>query len=175
MRVSRVVLAGAAGLSLVALSAATAVSGDDDHEFRAKLIGYQEVPSVSTPARGWFKADVHDDEITFTLNYGGLSAPVQQAHIHFGQAGVNGGISVFLCTNLGNAPAGVPTPPPCPQSGELTGTLTAASVGGPDAQGIAPGEMTELLRAVKAGVGYVNVHSEKFPGGEIRGKLRVHD
>jgi hypothetical protein len=38
-------------------------------------------------------------------------------------------------------------------------------------QGIAAGDFAELVRAIRAGKAYVNVHSSVFPGGEIRGQL----
>ena len=77
------------------------------------LAGYEEVPSVSTTGNGEFRARISRDEsqIDWELSYSDLEGAVQQAHIHFGQKGVNGGISVFLCTNLGNGPAGIQ---PCP-------------------------------------------------------------
>ena len=53
----------------------------------------------------------------------------------------------------------------------LSGTISAEQVIGPAAQGIAPGELEELLRAMAAGVTYANVHSQAFPGGEIRGQI----
>ena len=46
---------------------------------------------------------------------------------------------------------------------------------GPANQGIAAGEFDELVRAIRAGVTYANVHSEKFPGGEIRGQIEGGD
>lgn len=50
--------------------------------------------------------------------------------------------------------------------------LAAADmVGSAAAQGIAAGEFAELLRAVRAGQTYVNVHSTKFPGGEVRAQI----
>jgi CHRD domain len=149
-------------------------SGDDDEgRTRARLIGYREVPAISTDARGTFRARmVGDHAFTFRLRYRDLSSDVQQAHIHFGQKNVAGGISVFLCSNLGNGPAGTAT---CPQSGEVTGTIRAAQVIGPAGQGITAGEFDELLRAIRAGVAYANVHSELFPAGEIRGQLRGGD
>ncbi len=49
--------------------------------------------------------------------------------------------------------------------------LTAADVIGPAGQGISPGEFDELLRAMRRGATYANVHSTGFPGGEIRGKI----
>src|SRR5687767_4107945 len=74
--------------------------------FKGTLSGFEEVPSVSTAASGEFRASINDaeTEITYELSYSDLEGTVQQAHIHFGQAGVNGAIEVFLCTNLGNAP-----------------------------------------------------------------------
>ena len=53
----------------------------------------------------------------------------------------------------------------------MTGTIAAADVIGPAAQGIAPGEFRELVRAMRAGATYANVHSTTFPAGEIRGQI----
>jgi hypothetical protein len=110
-----------------------------------------------------------DAAFTYTLTYSGLTGAVQQAHSHFAQKGVNGGIMVFYCTNLGNGPAGTQA---CPASGTITGRVTAADIiGGAGAQGISPGEFAEVLRAIRAGSAYTNVHSNLFPGGEIRGQI----
>jgi hypothetical protein len=98
---------------------------------------------------------------------------VTQAHIHIGQPGVNGGIVLFLCTNLA-PPAGVPVPPACPNTpGQsiVTGTLSAANVITTTAQGIAAGDFAEVINAMRALVSYANVHSDQFPGGEIRGQI----
>ena len=99
----------------------------------------------------------------------GIATPVLQAHIHFGQEAVNGGISAFLCSNLGNGPAGTqPCPPP---PARVTGTISAADVVGPDGQGSPPASSSELVRALRAGVAYANVHSDQYKGGEIRGQI----
>ena len=140
-------------------------------QIKALLTGYEEVPAVSTAASGELRARISNDEseIEYTLSYSDLEGAVLQSHIHLGQAGVNGGVSVFLCTNLGNGPAGTQ---PCPAPpATITGTLRAADVVGPAAQGIAPGEFAELIRAIRAGSTYVNVHSSKFPGGEVRSQI----
>jgi hypothetical protein len=95
---------------------------------------------------------------------------VRQAHIHLGQKGVNAGVIVFLCqTDTNRDPTMLA--PTCPQSGTVSGTLTAANVIGPANQGIAAMEFAELVAAIRAGAVYVNVHTAGFPGGEIRGQL----
>lgn len=145
------------------------------------LIGYEEVPSISTEGNGQFKARINNSgtEISYSLSYSDLEGAVQQAHIHLGQKGVNGGITVFLCSNLGNGPAGTQACPPAPAT--ITGTITAADVSPPIPatlaarnQGLDTGEFDELLSAIRAGSTYVNVHSTKWPGGEIRSQIN-HD
>ena len=138
--------------------------------WRTTLGGYEEVPAVSSGSSGDFTATVSHDEtsISWQMSYE-MQNNVLQSHLHFGSAGTNGGVSVFLCTNLGNGPAGTQ---PCPQgSATIGGTLTAADVVGPTAQGIAPGEFGELIAAIRAGHVYANVHSTPWPGGEVRGQL----
>jgi hypothetical protein len=46
---------------------------------------------------------------------------------------------------------------------------------GPTGQGIDAGEYDEFLEALDAGLTYVNVHSSKYPGGEIRAQLDFED
>jgi hypothetical protein len=176
-------LIAVAGLALIAVDAVTADdrrSRPDNRAF-AELKPTEEVPAVSSPARGRFKAtiDAENHTISYELSYDGLEAPALQAHIHIAQRRVNGGVSVFLC---GNAPAvppeTVPQPPACPPApATITGALTAANIIGPTAQGIEPtsgtvNEFDELLALLRKELAYVNVHSARFPGGEIRGQVR---
>jgi hypothetical protein len=145
---------------------------DADVNFAAKLQGKNEVPALASFARGTFTAVLAADlsEISWTLEYEGVE-DVAQAHIHLGQAGVNGGIMLFLCSNLGNGPAGTQA---CPAgSGTLSGTSTGVDIVGPGAQGVAAGNFFLFQRGLRQGVAYANVHSTTFPGGEIRGQLRV--
>jgi hypothetical protein len=170
-RVKLAVAVAVLGAMVVAVTAALAGGGDG--KIRERLSGYEEVPAVSTPARGAFHAQLMpgQGQIGYKLSYADLSSAVQQAHIHFGQRHVNGGITVFLCTNLGNGPAGTQTCPPAPAT--ITGTIRPQDVIGPAVQGIAPGEFDELVDAIRAGVTYANVHSATFPNGEIRAQLKV--
>src|SRR5260370_24554605 len=116
-------------------------------EFGAWLNGFEELGALNaetgairSAGKGTLSLDVDKSQITYTLNYLGLSAPVTQAHIHLGKIHVPGGVMVFFCTNGGNGPAGTPL---CPASGgTVTGTWTAASVVGPAAQNVTPGDFS---------------------------------
>jgi len=169
MRVKLALAVAAAGA--VAVGGTAAFAGGGGKPARGALSGYQEVPVVSSPASGRFEATVTptNDGLAYRLSYSGLEGDVTQAHIHFGQRGVNGAISAYFCSNLAGPPAGTQACPPSPAT--VTGTIKAADIIGPAAQGIAPGELGELLAAIRVGATYANVHSTKFPGGEIRAQL----
>ncbi len=176
---------GTLGLTLLSVLGAVAlpVQADDDEDFAARLKPFDEVPSVSSAANGSFRAELNSSAtaLTYTLTYRNLEGAVQQAHIHFGDKDVNGGISIWLCSNLPSPP----TPPntqACPLTAEatITGTVGATQTVGPTAQGIDAGEFAEIVRAIRKGLAYANVHSARFPGGEIRGQIerrggRDHD
>lgn len=161
---------GATVAVVATTSAATARGGQN--EFREQLTGYEETPvALSTTGNGQVRVHIDDrrDRISFRLSYNSLEGDVLQAHIHFGAPAQTGGISAFLCTNLGNGPEGTPE---CPApSGTVTGTITPDDVIGPGGQGIAAGEFDEFVDAIREGATYANVHSTLYPGGEIRGQL----
>ena len=148
-----------------------------DEALNTKLKGYEEVPAVSSTGTGRFKAkiDKASNTLHYEISYSGLEGEVRQSHIHIGQRGVNGGITLWLCQTTQN-PSPTPTTTPfCPQAGTVSGVLSSADVIGPVAQGVAAAEFSEVLAAMRAGVAYVNVHSSKHGGGEIRGQLREDD
>jgi hypothetical protein len=159
-------------LALVALSMAlTLPAWAQRGTTTTRLQGFEEVPAIATPAEGRFSARINHAEntISYELSYSGLQGSITQAHIHFAQEGVNGAIVIFLCSNLGNGPAGTQACPASP--GSISGTATADDVLAVAAQGISAGQMHKVLRAIRSGIAYVNVHSTLFPGGEIRGQL----
>lgn len=168
-RLRLVLIAGVLGA--VAIAATVAIAGGNS-DIRERLTGYEEDPAtVSTTGKGTFhaKVDRGKDQISWRLRYSDTESAVTQAHIHFGGRHQSGGISVFLCSNL-------PSPPPgtqaCPNpSGTVTGVIDADDVIGPSGQGIAAGQLEELIDALRAGVTYVNVHTMGYPGGEIRAQI----
>jgi hypothetical protein len=174
-------------VTLAILGSQGLVGADDDSRnsrgLRARLTGFEEPPSISTTGHGTFTATISRDEtsISYELRFSDLEGSVTQSHIHIAQRGVNGGISMWLCgTTALPGPEGTPrcnaTEPA--SEGVVTGVLTAAQVIGPSGpvtnpQSIAPGEFAEVLRAIRAGVAYANVHSTRNGPGEIRGQIRV--
>ena len=172
----RRVLVSVAVIALVAVTSIVLAQGGFK-KISEILSGYEETASggggaVSTTGNGTFNARISNDEsqIEWELSYSDLEGAVQQAHIHFGQKSVTGPISVFLCTNLGNGPAGTQ---PCPAPpATISGTITAADVTNlANERGISAGELDELILAIRAGTTYVNVHSTRWPGGEIRSQI----
>ena len=151
----------------------TRLNADEESRsnLRATLRGFNETPANSTPASGSFHATINgDSSITFDLTYSGLVADSLFAHIHLGQKNVAGGVMIFFCDNSNPSRS----PRTCPtRAGTVTGTVTAADVIGPTGQGISAGEFAKVLEAIHSGVTYVNVHSTKFPAGEIRGQVRA--
>ena len=143
--------------------------------FAARLRGFEEVPPISTEGQGFFLGTLNPagTAMDYQLFYFGLQGIVTQSHIHVGQPGVNGGIVLFFCTNLA-PPAGVPAPPACPSApgvNSVAGTLTASNVITQAGQGISASEFAEVIRAIRGGVAYANLHTDLFPGGEIRGRI----
>ncbi len=161
-------------LALVALSMALTLPAwaQGGRSTNTRLRAFEEVPAISSLGDGRFTAQLSGGEtsLSYELDYSRMQGTVAQAHIHIAQKGVNGGIMIFLCSNLGNGPAGTQACPPSP--GSISGTVDAGDVLAVNAQGIAPGEFAEVVRAMRNGVTYVNVHTDLFPGGEIRGQLR---
>ncbi len=161
----------AVGLTVVAASAlADRGNGHGSNKFSAKLTGFEETPSESTPGSGTFKARLTNGGtiLHYRLKYEDFEAGEGQtlfAHIHFGQVGVAGGVSAFLC-------GGGDKPPCTPLEGDISGDIDAADVIGPAGQGIAAGEMAELLRAMKKGYTYANVHTTLNGPGLVRGQIK---
>jgi hypothetical protein len=167
-------------LTLLALSCTGSYRADDSSTtgqgnqggtVRALLTGYQEVPAVSSQGIGQFSAQLSDDKtkINFKLQWKNLEgATIAKADLRFGQFSVNGDVVALLC----GAGATLAT---CgdPAAGSIEGSIGTADILGPKAQGIDPAETTvldEVLKAIISGNTYVNIHTDKFPDGEIRGQ-----
>ena len=153
-------------ISLALVSGFTASRSNESH--KARLLGFEEVPAVSSTGTGDLKLKVDEDAqtIEFELSYENLEGTTTgAAHIHIGQEGANGGVVAFFCGGNG-------TPPCTPTSGFFKGTIEPDDITAVPGQGIALEEWSEVVRAMRAGKIYANVHTNKHPGGEIRGQVK---
>ena len=164
MQTKNIAFLAIAALAVFVLTAPAAHSQTED--FFAKLIGSREVPPVNTAGTADFQMTNQNGNITFSLNFSGLSSSLTLAHLHFAPTKVSGGVMIFLCGGGGQ--------PDCPAvtEGTITGTITAANVTGPTTQGIDVGDLDSALEAVRAQLSYVNMHTTNFASGEIRGQVR---
>ena len=156
---------------VVAAPIAITVRADSDDEttFRARLTGFGEVPPKLVDGNGKFTGALSADStsISWTLTWTGLTGPAQVAHIHFGPPQNTGTPVVFFCGGGGR--------PACPDgpghSGSLTGTWTAADVLAVPSQNVAAGDFAGFVKILRVHLGYANVHTTLFSGGEIRGQV----
>lgn len=152
---------------VLALTGSSIRADNEDNRLKANLDGFQEIPSKLTNGHGTLTAQINATSITYTLTFSGLTTPAVASHIHFAQRGVNGGIFAFLCGGGGK--------PACPAAGgTVTGTITAADILAPTPdQGLAAGDFAGAVRAIQSGNTYANVHTTRFPAGEIRGQIKA--
>jgi len=152
----------------------TKAKSDDELTISARMVGLGEVPPNSSKGVADFRGTISSDgtTITYTLKWNGLTTLPLFSHIHFAPTKENGGVMVFLCGEGGK--------PACTQatSGTATGTITAADIVGPAAQGIPPapnGKFADVIRAIRTHNAYANLHTTMFPGGEVRGAVEARD
>ena len=157
-------LASFLALSMVGAAPALGAEG-----LSAQLNSYEETPStLNSPGTGVFLGLIDNDEtvINYQLFYTDLQgATVLFAHIHFGKPGESGGVVAFLCGGGGK--------PACPAAGSvITGSIVSANVQALAGQNLAAGDMAAFARAIRNGFTYVNVHTNTFPSGELRGQIK---
>jgi CHRD domain len=153
----------------------------DTRSFSTRLSTFNEVPPKANGAHGTFLAKLSEDGTTlnWTFTWTGLTGPPLFAHIHFGLKGGNYPVMTFFCGGPKGDPA-IPQKPDCPQttSGSITGTTSAADIialnTAPNDQALDQHDFAGLLSALRAGSAYANMHTPRFPGGEIRGQIAAH-
>lgn len=150
--------------AVLALAGTVGIADAGPRTTTAHLQGGQEVPAAETNAQGQFVMKVAPDgeRIDHRLIVANID-DVFMAHLHMAPAGQNGGVVVWLYPD---------SPPPQPIPGPTNGTLATGTITADDLVGSTEGaELGDLLDAVDAGNIYVNVHTDAFPAGEVRGQL----
>jgi CHRD domain len=139
-------------LAVLALTAALAAGGlaavqtGGTLKLSAKLTAAREVPKpkgVPAAATGRFTGTLKGKKLTFKLTFSHLSGKAFAAHIHKGKAGTSGPVIVSLCG-------------PCKSPVSKTVTVTS-----------------QARNAIEHAATYVNVHTPKNTGGEIRGQIKA--
>jgi hypothetical protein len=153
-------------IGTIALAFALAACGSSSPatHFRATMNAANEVGGVTSDGGGTADYTVDGGTVTFTVTFSNLTSNANMAHIHVGPAGVNGGIAVPFTSLL----------PPHATSGTFSGTFSAANVmaaSTPDGGiGVDAGDYEGLLRLMREGNTYTNIHSTTYQAGEIRGQ-----
>ncbi len=132
--------------------------------FRAHLTGDQEVPPVETRATGQavFQLSRDGESLSYRLIVANIEN-VRMAHIHLGPAGTNGPVVVWLYPSA---------PPPLPIPGRTNGVLATGVITKDNLVGqLVDKELSALVELMKDGETYVNVHTDQYPPGEIRGQI----
>lgn len=114
--------------------------------YKATLNGASETPKTATSGQGSAEvnADAATKQLSWRVQYSGLTGPAMAAHIHCGAG------------PTANGPVAVPLG----QSPNLASPITGS------------GKMTDAQFAdLQAGNCYVNIHTAANKGGEIRGQL----
>jgi hypothetical protein len=123
---------------------------ETDKAYTAMLDAEQEVADVNSDATGLstFNLSKSGMEVNYQVVVQGLTGPITMAHLHNAPAGVDGPVVVDLGDGInGNV---------------ISGTFDPAAFEG-------------LLDEMMAGNIYINVHTDQFPAGEIRGQLMLNN
>jgi hypothetical protein len=148
------------------------VAKADQLIFTATMTGAQEVPPTGSPGVGsvLLTIDTVTNLMTVNVSFAGLVSPTTIAHIHC--CAPPGGIAIPATTvpSFPGFPVGVTT-------GTFLGTfdLSLASSYNPAFITASGGTVAAAQAAFIAGLlngqAYFNIHTQQFPGGEIRGQL----
>ncbi|OZC03872.1 CHRD domain-containing protein [Rubricoccus marinus] len=114
------------------------------------LSGDQEVPPFETSASGSATVTVDGTTVTVTGSFMGLTGDYQASHVHAGARGMNGPVVFALNPTVPMAMA---------RSGEWEAANNMFEVS------------TTFADSLRAGLAYINVHSDASPSGEIRGQI----
>ncbi len=131
------------------------------HTYKAKLSGSDVVPPVKTGASGeaTFNKGKDTNEMTYKLHVKDLENATS-AHIHEGKKGRNGPPVVSLF----NGPR---------KETKFSGMLAEGTITAKDLSGSLKGKtIKDLIDMIEAGNAYVNVHTDKYPDGELRGQIK---
>ncbi len=146
---------------LMAMLPALGSGAEKTHAYKAELSGHAVIPMATTTAKGMatFETTMSGKELTFKLTVEDIEN-VTAAHIHIAKKGKNG-----------PPVAGLFAGPK--KEGKFSGTLGEGTITDKDLVGPMAGKtVKDLIKALRSGELYVNVHTDKYPDGELRGQIK---
>jgi len=149
-------------LVLALLAVTGSVTANGKRTFTAHL--KEEAPGVETQAVGQsiFRVSKDGESVYFKIIVANLDN-ITMAHIHWKPGGGDAPPVVWLI------PEG---PPPTLLPGTTNGILVEGTFTADHFVGNLAGmSVSDLVEIFRAGEAYVNVHTSKYPGGEIRGDI----
>jgi hypothetical protein len=148
-------------LALLALAPTLGVAAEKAHAYKAGLSGGAVVPKITTTAKGAavFETTMGGKELKYKLTVEDIEN-VTAAHIHIGKKGKNGPPVAGLF--------GGPK-----KEGKFSGTLGEGTITDKELVGPMGGKtVKDVIKALRSGELYVNVHTGKYPDGELRGQIK---
>lgn len=139
----------------------SSIQAQEGETFSASLSGKEEVPPTESSATGWakFQTDDNGTQVSYWVNITGLNE-ITGAHIHNGSAGQNGDVVVSL------------SGPDSAENGDNATLSLKGNITTDDLQGPLEGkELSEMVSLMSDGTVYVNVHTDEFKDGAIRGQI----
>jgi uncharacterized membrane protein len=136
--------------------------------FSASLVGTNEVPAVTTTAAGRMDLVQEDSvNILYTIATTARTDSVTMVHIHAAASGSNGPIMVWFFPTEASRAAG----PGTGTAAAVNGVVRVGRISRAGTSFVAPFTWDSLLTRMNAGTAYVNLHTRRFGGGEIRGQV----
>jgi hypothetical protein len=137
-------------------------------QYRSAPVGEFEVPARDSTAEADVKLKLSPDgqELRYDLKITEPITDVLQAHLHHGAAGSNGPIVAWLYPTDQEAVRLIP--------GEFDGRLARGVITEADLRADFAGDWEGFLEALENGEIYANVHTVRFPPGEIRDQVHTH-
>lgn len=165
------VAALATAVGLVACSETYGVisaSAPTKTNFTTTLSGANEVPAVTTSASGWANWVLEDpNTLQYEIYVAGIDS-VTMAHFHANVAGQNGPIMAWFVPTEASRAAGVGNI----SVGASGGILRQNRVTRASLAMVAPFTWDSLVTRMQAGSTYLNVHTRRNSGGELRGQVQ---
>jgi len=150
---NRVLTASVVGAAFVGVALVSPLaSAKDGGSAAIPLNAEQETTGSTSAGSGFFSYTIDGDQLCYELSVADLTMAPFAAHIHPGARNVAGPVGVPLLT----PPAATSTVSEC---------ITAAEAGA-----MTPAELAAIVADPRAF--YVNVHTNNWPGGEVRGQLK---